>query len=130
MNDIFKQKPNKWEREARAGVQLNIQARIHYFNKIEAKEVEVLVSISNISGGGIGLVSQKEAVPLGTEIRATIQLPNTEVATPINVVGRVRRTKILGGDKYLIGVEFLNISKEDQDAIRRFISTQQMKEFF
>lgn len=130
MDDSFHQKSKKWEREERSRVRADVRAAIRYFCSVENKEIEVQVSVSDISEKGAALISHKKEIPVGTEVHATLQLPGIESGLPITIVGQVRRMQSLGGSKYQIGIEFINLSEESRIAIRKFIATQQLEEFF
>lgn len=81
----------------------------------------------NISGGGICFFSDEVLQP-GTHMRGTVKLP--EQQEPLNFTAEVVWSapyEVIGGKETWrgveIGVRFINISREDQDALTRYVSS-------
>jgi c-di-GMP-binding flagellar brake protein YcgR len=126
----FYQKPQRGMREPRANIRTEIQAVIRYNAPSGGKEIQAQAFIADISEKGILLSTPKEVIPLETEVRATFHLPGLGNETPINIAGRVVRTKSLEGGRCGTGIEFKEVSETNLKSIRSFIALNQLGETF
>lgn len=111
--------------EKRRFPRLNIEVDIQW-EKISGQEagrnIEDPSKTRNISEGGICLISYKR-VAAGDRLRLRIILPNNKI---ISAVGRVCWTKDFSvgpGTGYDVGIEFVEISPQDQAEIKNFVFT-------
>ena len=130
MKELFSQDPKKWDPETRKRAQIDIKTTARYFCPSQRKETEIAALVTDISEGGVSLVTDKKKIPSKVEVHFSFCLPALAVAKDIHVTGRVNRTESCEGDKYRSGIEFTAISAEARTAIRNFISSRQLGEFF
>lgn len=83
--------------------------------------------MDNISVGGL-LFETDEEVPVGTLLRLEIHIPDYHrprsgkaVLGPITTLGTVVRTEAAEGDRYRIGVCFVNMAERDREEVERFV---------
>ena len=86
----------------------------------------------DISSGGL-LLSSPKAFPFGTLLKLEIKVPGwgkhqggfapsfEQDLRPLVAVGQVVRIETLDGAGYELGVKFLNVDPDDQEALKRFI---------
>lgn len=90
------------------------------YKKIEAKSREFKGSLlKNISLGGVRL-SVYELLP--QNLKLALEIPLRPGLKPIEAHSRVAWVRSLSyGEQYDIGVEFLKVSKEDNEQLAKFI---------
>jgi c-di-GMP-binding flagellar brake protein YcgR len=86
----------------------------------------------DISAGGL-LLSSPKAIPLGTLLKLELRVPgwgkhqgrfgpaHDQDLRPLVAVGQVVRIETMGEDEFELGVKFLNVYPDDQEALRKFI---------
>jgi len=86
----------------------------------------------DISAGGL-LLSSPKAVPLGTLLKLELRVPGwgkhqgrfgpaaDQDLRPLVAVGQVVRVETLDAGDYELGIKFLNVYPDDQEALRKFI---------
>jgi len=89
-------------------------------------------SYGDISAGGL-LLNSPKAFPLGTLLRLELKVPgwgkhqghfgpaSDQDLRPLVAVGQVVRIETMEDGEYELGVKFLNVYPDDQEALRRFI---------
>ena len=87
---------------------------------------------ADISAGGL-LLSSPKAIPLGTLLKLEIKVPgwgkhqgkfgpaHEQDLRPLVAVGQVVRVETLEEGDFELGVKFLNVYPDDQEALRKFI---------
>ena len=87
---------------------------------------------ADISAGGLLLTSPRN-YPLGTLLRLELRVPgwgkhqgrfgpaHEQDLRPLVAVGQVVRIETLEEGEYELGVKFLNVYPDDQEALRKFI---------
>lgn len=80
---------------------------------------------ADLSGGGLRL-RVRELLPVGTLLTLKFYLPWEKKPVELTLEGRVVRTEVTEGREpgeklYFLGIEFVNITRRDQDEIVRFI---------
>ncbi|MGA2082067.1 MAG: PilZ domain-containing protein [Holophaga sp.] len=87
---------------------------------------------ADISAGGL-LLSSPKAIPLGTLLKLEIKVPgwgkhqgkfgpaHEQDLRPLVAVGQVVRLETLEEGEFELGVKFLNVYPDDQEALRKFI---------
>ena len=95
-------------------------------------EAPATCSYKDVSGGGL-LVDSPRAYPLGTLLKLEIRVPgwgkhqdrfgpaHDQDLRPLVAVGQVVRVETLEEADYELGVKFLNVYPDDQEALRKFI---------
>lgn len=125
----FYQKPQKGARRAeRRNIRMEIQATVRYFCPPGKNETSVTAWVSNISEGGALLVTARDGIPVGAEIRATFPLRGHGSESPVTVAGHIRHSRYLQDGKYGSGAEFSDISEEVRKKIRDFMVIEQLNE--
>jgi len=86
----------------------------------------------DISAGGL-LVSSPRSFPLGTLLKLELRVPgwgkfqgkfgpaHDQDLRPLVAVGQVVRIETLDAGDFELGVKFLNVYPDDQEALRKFI---------
>jgi len=86
----------------------------------------------DISAGGL-LVSSAKSFPLGTLLKLELRVPgwgkfqgkfgpaHDQDLRPLVAVGQVVRIETLDAGDFELGVKFLNVYPDDQEALRKFI---------
>ncbi len=86
----------------------------------------------DISVGGL-LLSSPKSIPLGTLLKLELRVPgwgkhqgrfgpaHDQDLRPLVAVGQVVRIETLDAGDYELGVKFLNVYPDDQEALRKFI---------
>ena len=86
----------------------------------------------DISAGGL-LVSSARSFPLGTLLKLELRVPgwgkfqgrfgpaHDQDLRPLVAVGQVVRIETLDAGDFELGVKFLNVYPDDQEALRKFI---------
>jgi c-di-GMP-binding flagellar brake protein YcgR len=86
----------------------------------------------DISAGGL-LLSSPKSLPLGTLLKLELRVPgwgkhqgrfgpaHDQDLRPLVAVGQVVRIETLDAGDYELGVKFLNVYPDDQEALRKFI---------
>lgn len=87
---------------------------------------------ADISAGGL-LITSPRAYPLGALLRLEIRVPgwgrhqggfgpaHDQDLRPLVAVGQVVRAETLDEGEFELGVKFLNVYPDDQEALRKFI---------
>jgi c-di-GMP-binding flagellar brake protein YcgR len=87
---------------------------------------------ADISVGGL-LLSSPKSIPLGTLLKLELRVPgwgkhqgrfgpaHDQDLRPLVAVGQVVRIETLDAGDYELGVKFLNVYPDDQEALRKFI---------
>jgi c-di-GMP-binding flagellar brake protein YcgR len=87
---------------------------------------------ADISAGGL-LLSSAKALPLGTLLKLEIKVPgwgkhqgkfgpaHDQDLRPLVAVGQIVRIETLEEGDFELGVKFLNVYPDDQEALRKFI---------
>jgi len=87
----------------------------------------------DISAGGL-LLSSPKAIPLGTVLKLEMRVPGwgkhqnrfgppqDQDQRPLVAVGQVVRLETLDAGDYEIGIKFLNVYPDDQEALKKFIA--------
>jgi c-di-GMP-binding flagellar brake protein YcgR len=87
---------------------------------------------ADISAGGL-LLSSPKAFPLGTLLKLEMKVPgwgkhqgrfgpaHDQDLRPLVAVGQVVRVETLDEGEFELGVKFLNVYPDDQEALRKFI---------
>lgn len=95
------------ERRHRLRAALDLPARL-----LLGADAPVPARIVDLSSGGFA-VKVDEAVPVGTGVSVSIELPEGAPRPVLDVVGVVRRV-VPAGQRALLGVEFSGLSDDDQ----------------
>lgn len=109
--------------ERRQFVRLSILADVAY-NKKDTSEKEKVSFTKNIGEGGICLITYEE-VKVSDVLELKIALP--EEKAPINILGKVVWVKKFSigdtfqGERFDVGVEFINISAGDKQKIDKYV---------
>jgi len=86
----------------------------------------------DISAGGL-LLSSPKAIPLGTLLKLELRVPgwgkhqgrfgpaHDQDLRPLVAVGQVVRIETMEEGEFELGVKFLNVYPDDQEALRKFI---------
>ena len=86
----------------------------------------------DISAGGL-LISSPKSIPLGTLLKLEMKVPgwgkhqgkfgpaHDQDLRPLVAVGQVVRVETLDAGDFELGVKFLNVYPDDQEALRKFI---------
>ena len=86
----------------------------------------------DISAGGL-LISSPKSLPLGTLLKLEMKVPgwgkhqgkfgpaHDQDLRPLVAVGQVGRVETLDAGDFELGVKFLNVYPDDQEALRKFI---------
>lgn len=113
--------------ERRKFIRLNMLTDVIY-TKLPLQNRKELSLTKNIGQGGICIISY-EMLKEQELLELKIYLPEDNV--PINTIGRVAWTKefIIGdspreGKRYDVGLEFIKISDEDMDKIKKYVFTR------
>jgi c-di-GMP-binding flagellar brake protein YcgR len=104
----------------------NIYAITRYFCPLRDMEVGVQTRISDISEGGVLLVTFMEGVPVEAPVRISFVMPGDR-GPLVSVEGVTRHTGPLDKDLFRSGVEFLKIKKKDRLVIRNYINAHRKK---
>ncbi len=100
-------------------------ARIEVYYSKATKEQRVPLYISgNVSSGGIFLITQ-DPFPPGTELKISFNLPDDP--RTIETLGTViweRRARTAADCQPGMGVQFMEIRREDKERIREFVYEQ------
>jgi uncharacterized protein (TIGR02266 family) len=98
--------------------------------RLAGSEEEITVTMQDLSAGGAGLLTSRE-IPVGSEIewlRFELPASGDDAALPIEMPAKVarclRQTEIGGEFEYLIGIQFVDISRELFDRIQKFVFKQ------
>lgn len=92
---------------------------LQYRNLRKSSEIPAGSVIRNISEGGIAFKSS-EFISLACRLVVEISLPASE--KPVKAISKVAWIKKLPvGDQYELGNQFLDMTKEDKDAIAGFV---------
>ena len=87
---------------------------------------------ADISAGGL-LLSSPKAFPLGTLLKLEMKVPgwgkhqgrfgpaHDQDLRPLVAVGQVVRVETLDEGEFELGVKFLNVYPDDQEALRKFV---------
>ena len=87
----------------------------------------------DISAGGL-LLSSPKPIPLGTVLKLEMRVPGwgkhqnrfgppqDQDLRPLVAVGQVVRLETLDAGDYEIGIKFLNVYPDDQEALKKFIA--------
>ena len=110
--------PNNRRRYARA----NIFARAHYTCPTRNIIVELQAQISDISEGGVSVVTSPNQLPPNTVITMNFVIPGSNGGL-VTVGGKVRDTTIIGKDSYRSGIEFLGMDKKHLLGIREYVAS-------
>ncbi len=109
--------------ERRQFVRLSILTDVAY-NKKETSEKEKVSFTKNIGGGGICLIAYEE-VAVSDVLELKISL--SEEKAPITILGKVVWVKKFSigdsfrGERFDVGVEFINISASDKQKIDKYV---------
>ena len=109
--------------ERRKYVRVHIYAVTRYFCPERNAEVGIQTQISDISEGGVKLLTFMEGIPIGTEVHINFILPGKDSAL-VSIEGQVRHTGPLEKDLFRSGVQYLKVKEKDRLAIRKFIAHQ------
>jgi len=112
--------------ERRKFARANIYAITRYFCPLRDMEVGVQTRISDISEGGVLLVTFMEGVPVGAAVRLSFVMPG-EDSLYISIEGIARHTGILEKDLFRSGIEFEKVKKKDMLAIRQYVALHKKK---
>ena len=112
--------------ERRKFARANIYAITRYFCPLRDMEVGVQTRISDISEGGVLLVTFMEGVPVGAAVRLSFVMPG-EDSLYISIEGIARHTGILEKDLFRSGIEFEKVKKKDMLAIRQYVALNKKK---
>lgn len=110
--------------ERRKYIRVSIYAVTRYFCSDRNAEVGVQTQISDISEGGIKLLTFMEGIPVGSVVSVSFILPGDENAL-VSVEGQARHTSFLEKDLYRSGIKFMKVKDKDILAIRRFVEKSQ-----
>lgn len=110
--------PNNRRRYART----NIFVRAHYTCPIRNAPVEVQTRISDISEGGVSLITSPDQLPLNTIIMMSFVIPGSNGGL-VTVGGKVKDTKVIGQNTYRSGIEFIGMDKKHLLAIREYVAS-------
>ena len=113
-------------KNSRKYVRANIHALTRYKCPTYEKAVEIQTRISDISEGGVCLITFLDPLPPNTLIAMSFALPG-DLGGIVTVGGRVKATKILDKDCYRSGVEFLGMAQKTLLAIREYVASHQLK---
>ena len=118
---MSKQLHETQNQERRRFVRADIYAVTRYFCSVRDKEIDVQTRISDISEGGVKLITFEEGIPIDTIITLNFRLPDTKERL-IAVKGAVKYTGYLEKDLFRSGVEFCKLGKKDLQAIRGYVA--------
>ncbi len=100
----------------------NIHALTRYSCPLSDSIVEIQTRISDISEGGVLMVTFMEGLPPETLVKMSFVIPGSKSGF-VTVSGKVKYTGILEEDSYRSGIEFLDLEKKDQLAIREYVAS-------
>jgi len=107
--------------ERRRHTRVKTRLPLEYRNLRGDAKAQKSVLINDISEGGVKFVSS-EFLSLANRLIVTINIPTT--ARQIKAISKIAWIKkISSGDKYEIGNQFLEISREDKVEVARYIKT-------
>ena len=109
----------KVTRNSRKYARYNVRGLLRYMPGPDAADFQIN-NIDEISEGGLSFSSPLQ-LEAGTKLRASLLLPPQD--TPVDFEAFVVRCflKVKKPPVYKIGLRFLNISKENQETVRRAI---------
>jgi type IV pilus assembly protein PilZ len=121
MTDKAKHSPKATGKEKRRHARAPLRARVDF--ELVSDETFLFEYASNLSRGGIFLATHNP-LPVGTKLVLRFALPD-EPSRTIRVAGRVTWVNpYVQGGKNLnpgMGIEFVDLSHEDQEAISRIV---------
>ena len=112
--------------ERRKFARANIYAITRYFCPTHNNAIVVQTRISDISEGGVMMVTFKEQLPKDASINISFVMPGVN-GQLVTVSGKVRYTEHLEEDLYRSGIEFLKLEKKDQLSIREYVVSRSKK---
>jgi c-di-GMP-binding flagellar brake protein YcgR len=109
-----------------------IEDNIFIFCSCKRQREQIEAIVRNIGSGGLMFRTDTNLLPedlLELEIYEPVDI-NKSLIVAIDAVARVAWTKriennIIGSDRLAVGLEFIEIGKEDRDRIRNYITKQQ-----
>ena len=118
--------PKHPSQERRRFVRASIYAVTRYFCPLRDREVGVQTRISDISEGGVLMVTFMEGVPVEAPIKMDFVMPGDKNVL-VSVEGVIRHTGPIEKDLFRSGVEFLKLKKKDLAAIREYVAAHHKK---
>lgn len=117
--DLFREK-KLWQIDRREFQRIDQDFALEYSvitqDEMEGK-AEFDTKVLNMSAGGI-LFSAKRTLPIGSFLDVTIHLPDCQ----FHVIGRVvRAEKESCTERYMIGIQFVNLPKKVQDRLAAYL---------
>ncbi|MFH1800578.1 MAG: PilZ domain-containing protein [Candidatus Omnitrophota bacterium] len=112
--------------ERRKFVRASVYATIRYVCPFRGIDVEVRTQISDISEGGVQIVSFMEKIPEGAPVKMSFVTPGDQ-GLYITVEGIARHTKALDQDAFRTGIEFVGLKEGERTAIRKYVASRAKK---
>jgi len=107
--------------ERRRHTRIKTRLPLEYRNLRGDAKTQKGVLINDISEGGVKFISS-EFLSLANRLIITINVPTT--ARQIKAIAKIAWIKKMSpGDKYEIGNQFLEISREDKEEVARYVKT-------
>ena len=110
--------------DRRKFARVNIHAIVQYSFPLDGNIAIVQARISDISEGGVLMVTPMEELRVDALIKMSFVMPAGRLAT---VEGKVHHTRILEDNLYQSGVEFLHLEEKDRLAIRKHVDSHPKK---
>lgn len=109
-------------------VRTDIYAITRYLCPVNNSNVEIQTRISDISEGGVLMLTYLEELPLEALVKLNFVIPGPKGGFMI-VTGKVKHTKTIEKDSYQSGIEFVEIAEKDLVAIREYVSSHPPKQW-
>jgi c-di-GMP-binding flagellar brake protein YcgR len=110
--------------DRRKYARVNIHALVQYSLPSDVDTPAVQARISDISEGGVLLVTSTEGLRMNAPVKMSFVMPEGQLAI---VEGKVHHTEALDKDLYQSGIEFLDLQKKDRLAIQKFVDAHPKK---
>lgn len=105
---------------------VNIHALVQFLLPLESSPATLHTRISDISEGGVLLVTSTKALNIDTLIDLSFVMPGAGGQLAV-IRGKVRHTRNLEKDLYESGVEFLDLKEKDRLVIRAYVDSHPKK---
>ncbi|MFA6599646.1 MAG: PilZ domain-containing protein [Candidatus Omnitrophota bacterium] len=117
---------DKTNTDRRRYVRVDIFAVTRYFCPVREREVGVQTRISDISEGGMKLMTFDEGIPVDAEVTIYFAIPASEGAKErqVGIIGQIRHTGLAQDDVYRSGLEFVRLDESNRTAIRDYVAAK------
>jgi hypothetical protein len=124
------------ERRIAPRLAIKIEVQYEYLNLSDEERVHSVGLSRNIGSGGIAIFVSRE-VETGSTLRMKLNLPNHlgteksrgdgEPYTRVELCGRVVWRMPLGDQRFLLGMQFLDLDQADAEILRDFLKHYQIQ---